>query len=202
MTMLRDLLPTWENWSARDTLTRALGHAQTETPDVSALDALRDSTELVELLTGWQWQAIHTARRDGATRAEVTAVLKVNAEQARADYAEVLDRQERILGGDVSVYREVLRLLALAARSGPRDDVHRRLWAFYNWCAVTDVPELHTLAATIETWWPAVEVFLTTGVTNRLVKQVKRTACGFRNRGNYRIRVRLLCTRSTRRFAA
>jgi transposase len=104
---------------------------------------------------------------------------------------------------------ELRRLLALGARGGPREEVDRRLWAFYCWCADTDIPELHTLAATIETWWPAVEVFLSTGITNarteginRLVKQVKRAACGFRNRRNYRTRVRLLCTRSTRRITA
>jgi transposase len=111
------------------------------------------------------------------------------------------------------IAKEELRgLLALAAhREGPRvrETVRRRLWAFYSCCADTDIPELHTLAATIEAWWPAVEVFLATGITNartegtnRLVKQVKRAACGFRNRGNYRTRVRLLCTRSARRFAA
>ena len=33
--------------------------------------------------------------------------------------------------------------------------------------------------------------------TNRLIKQVKRAACGFRNRENYRRRVRLHCTRQT-----
>jgi transposase len=111
------------------------------------------------------------------------------------------------------IAKEELRsLLALAAaRDDPRarETVSRHLWAFYSWCADTDIPELHTLAATIEAWWPAVEVFLSTGITNartegtnRLVKQVKRAACGFRNRGNYRTRVRLLCTRSTRRIAA
>ena len=108
------------------------------------------------------------------------------------------------------IAKEELRaLLALGARGGPREEVDRRLWTFYSWCAETEVPELHTLAATIEAWWPAVEVFLATGITNartegtnRLVKQVKRAACGFRNRGNYRTRVRLLCTRSTRRTAA
>lgn len=54
MLMLRDLLTTWENWSARDTLTRALHTppAETATPAVSALDAQRDSAELVELLAG------------------------------------------------------------------------------------------------------------------------------------------------------
>ena len=53
------------------------------------------------------------------------------------------------------------------------------------------------------------EVFLTTGLTNartegtnRLIKQVKRAACGFRNRENYRRRVRLHCTRRTRRLSA
>jgi transposase len=68
---------------------------------------------------------------------------------------------------------------------------------------------LTTLAETIETWWPAIEVFLTTGLTNartegtnRLIKQVKRAACGFRNRDNYRRRVRLHCTRQTRRLSA
>ncbi|MFL6116524.1 MAG: ISL3 family transposase [Catenulispora sp.] len=108
------------------------------------------------------------------------------------------------------IAKEELRaLLALAARGGRRDEVGRRLWSFYSWCADTDIPELHTLAQTIEAWWPAVEVFLSTGITNartegtnRLIKQVKRAACGFRSRRNYRTRVRLLCTRSTRRIAA
>ena len=63
-------------------------------------------------------------------------------------------------------------------------------------CADADNPELTTPAETIETWWPAVEVFLTTGLAlpraqNRLIKQVERAACGFRNRDNYRPRVRL-----------
>jgi transposase len=29
----------------------------------------------------------------------------------------------------------------------------------YSWCADTDIPELTILADTIETWWPAIEVF-------------------------------------------
>lgn len=77
-------------------------------PTAGPLDALRDSAELVELLTGWQWQAIYAARRDGATWAEIAAVLKVKTEQTQNDYVDLLDRQERILGRDVSAYREVL----------------------------------------------------------------------------------------------
>jgi transposase len=108
------------------------------------------------------------------------------------------------------IAKEELRALcATAARGGHRSEIHQRLWAFYLWCADADIPELTTLAETIETWWPAIEVFLTTGITNartegtnRLIKQVKRAACGFRNRDNYRRRVRLHCTRRTRRLSA
>lgn len=57
--------------------------------------------------------------------------------------------------------------------------------------------ELTTLATTIETWWPAIEAFLDTGITNartdgvnRLVKHVERCACGFRNPDDQRRRVR------------
>ncbi|WP_363094226.1 transposase [Pseudonocardia sp. 73-21] len=38
--------------------------------------------------------------------------------------------------------------------------------------------------------------------TNRLIKLVKRAACGFRNRDNYRRRVRLHSSRQTRRLSA
>jgi transposase len=108
------------------------------------------------------------------------------------------------------IAKEELRTLcATAAAGGHPSEIRRRLWAFYRWCADTQIPELTTLAETIETWWPAIEVFLTTGLTNartegtnRLIKQVKRAACGFRNRDNYRRRVRLHCTRQTRRLSA
>lgn len=108
------------------------------------------------------------------------------------------------------IAKEELRsLCAVAARGRHRDDIREHLWRFYRWCADADIAEPTTLAETIETWWPAIEVFLTTGLTNartegtnRLIKQVKRAACGFRNRENYRRRVRLHCTRRTRRLSA
>jgi transposase len=108
------------------------------------------------------------------------------------------------------IAKEELRALcATAARGGDPGEIRTRVWAFYRWCADAQIPELTTLGETIETWWPAIEVFLTTGLTNartegtnRLIKQVKRAACGFRNRDNYRRRVRLHCTRQTRRLSA
>lgn len=71
----------------------------------------------------------------------------------------------------------------------------------------SDIPEAIRLAHTLETWWPAVEAFLTTGITNartegtnRLAKDVARRACGFRNPDNHQRRVRLHCTCAFRCF--
>ena len=84
-------------------------------------------------------------------------------------------------------------------------EIRSRLYRFYSWCANTRIAEVHRLAATIETWWPAILAFLHSGLTNartegynRLVKQVKRAACGFRNTENSRRRIRFHCTRAQR----
>lgn len=120
MTMLRDLLTTWENWSARDTLVRALATSSTdgsqerlaesiaEMPATSALDALRDGAELIDLLAGWQWQAVYAARKDGASWEEIGAATRTTDELARTLYVAILDRQTQVLGRDVSGYREAL----------------------------------------------------------------------------------------------
>lgn len=50
------------------------------------------------------------------------------------------------------IAKEELRALcATAARGGYRDEINQRLWAFYRWCADAQIPELTTLAETIET---------------------------------------------------
>lgn len=108
------------------------------------------------------------------------------------------------------IAKEELRaLLALARTGAARSDISRKLTAFYDWCANTDIDELHTLATTVDTWWPAIEAFIATGITNakteglnRLVKQVKRSACGFRTIANQHRRVRFHCTRTHRATTA
>jgi transposase len=107
------------------------------------------------------------------------------------------------------IAKEELRALLRCAATGDRHTIRARLFDFYTWCANSDLPEVHTLATLIDTWWPAVLTFLHTGVTNaptegtnRLIKQVKRQACGFRNRAHYRDRVRFHCTRSRERALA
>jgi transposase len=97
--------------------------------------------------------------------------------------------------------------LALA-RTGPgRYRVSQRLCAFYDWCAHAGIPELDRLAATIERWWPAIEAFIKTSITNaksegvdRVVKLVARNAFGFRNPTNQRLRTRCVTTRRARGY--
>jgi transposase len=108
------------------------------------------------------------------------------------------------------IIKEELRaLLALHAAGGHRHEISHRLYRFYTWCADSGLPEAHTLATTIETWWPAIEAFLATGITNakteginRITKDVARRAFGFRNPDNHQRRVRLRCTRQLRRAPA
>jgi len=57
----------------------------------------------------------------------------------------------------------------------------------------------HGLLATLEAWWPAIEVLIITGVTNArteaantTIKNIKRTGRGFRNAQNYRTRILLV----------
>jgi transposase len=102
--------------------------------------------------------------------------------------------------------------LAAARDRADDDEIRLQLYRFYTWCADTNIPELHRLATTIETWRPAILAFLHAGLTNartegsdRLVKRVKRVACSFRNTENSRRRRRFHCTRAQRastRFTA
>jgi transposase len=65
------------------------------------------------------------------------------------------------------IAKEELRtLLALARAGASRDRIASQLWVFYDWCASTTIDELHTLAGTVETWWPEIEAFIDTGITN------------------------------------
>jgi transposase len=104
------------------------------------------------------------------------------------------------------IAKEELRTLCSTVRLGGDPHLMRhRLHRFLTWCIDSDIPELLTLASTIDTWWPEINAFITTGITNartegynRLVKQVKRVGCGFRNREHSARRIRFHCTRKQR----
>jgi transposase len=104
--------------------------------------------------------------------------------------------------------RDALRLRARVTGSTPCErNVRDRLFAFYDWCARNDdIPELITLARTIARWENAIVAAVLTGVTNaktealnRLAKLEARQAYGFRNPASQRRRVKMACTRGTRR---
>jgi len=111
----------------------------------------------------------------------------------------------------LSVYiaKGELRTVLSTVRCG--GDPHRtrhRLHRFLSWCIDSKIPELITLARTVDTWWPAINAFVLTGITNartegynRLVKTVNRAACGFRNPENSARRIRFHCTRTQRAAA-
>jgi transposase len=89
--------------------------------------------------------------------------------------------------------KERLRML-LAEHEPSR--IRWRLADFYEAALDAQLPEATRLAGTVQTWWPAILVALTEQVSNartegfnRIIKQVKRTGCGYRNMINYQRRI-------------
>lgn len=75
--------------------------------------------------------------------------------------------------------------LALARTSPDRHQVGQALWKFLIWCADADIPEVRTLAATVDRWWIEIAAFIDTGHSNakseginRMIKLVARNAFG------------------------
>lgn len=108
------------------------------------------------------------------------------------------------------IVKEDLRaLLALSGTNPERHLIRAKLNTFYVHAAASNSPEVHRLANTIQTWWPAIEAAITTGFSNarsegynRLAKHEGRNAFGFRNPVNQRRRIRWTCTRQHRRASA
>ena len=113
-----------------------------------------------------------------------------------------LDRLTRVLDADDPTgeigaawgCKELLR--QLLAQHEPRPDPAPRCGGSTRRVRRRTCPRPPVWPSTIETWWPAILVALTERVTNartegfnRIIKQVKRVACGFRNMDNYRRRI-------------
>jgi transposase len=66
-------------------------------------------------------------------------------------------------------------------------------------CAETNIPELHRLARTLDTWRTELLAYFDTGglsngpteAVNALIKKIKRIGHGYRNFTNYRLRMLL-----------
>jgi transposase len=102
--------------------------------------------------------------------------------------------------------RDALNLRARVTGSTPCErQVRDRLFAFYDWGADDDIPELISLAKTISRWQDEITAAVITGITNaaseslnRLAKLEARLAYGFRNPLNQQRRVHIACTRGRR----
>jgi transposase len=104
------------------------------------------------------------------------------------------------------IAKEELRRLLHLARTDPcRHQISQQLYVFYSWCAEGDIGELTQLARTVDMWWPQIEAFLHTGITNagseatnRVSKLEGRNAYGFRNPDHQRLRCMVASTRRRR----
>ncbi len=127
------------------------------------------------------------------------------SERALAKLVLVLDRDDPTneIGAAWGVKERLRQLLAAPADRGIIRD---RLWRFFDVAATADLPETNRLATTIETWWPEIEAYLMSKITNarteggnRMIKQIKRVACGFKNQANYERRILLHAAATTAR---
>jgi len=106
--------------------------------------------------------------------------------------------------------RDLLRLTAKHAHILPdHSAISAARYRFQAFCADRPhLPELITLAETVDQWWDGIEAYVITGITNaasegnnRLIKLEARNAFGFRNREHQRLRSRCATTRRSRREA-
>jgi hypothetical protein len=113
-------LETWEAWSMANTMRTALAKAREQgnqevlarferypewTQGPGPLEALRANREVVQTMTGWQWQAMLQAREQGHGWGEIGAALQVDGDQAKRDYLERVDGQRRASERDPDLAR-------------------------------------------------------------------------------------------------
>jgi hypothetical protein len=98
-------LRTWEAWSSADVWRRIKADARKHGQDLSGLDlerltsgpdpleALRANREVVQTMTGWQWQAMRAAREQQHGWDEIGGALGLDPEQVKRAYLERVERQ-------------------------------------------------------------------------------------------------------------
>ena len=91
--------------------------------------------------------------------------------------------------------KEGLRLVLASPSLDQARDAKQRL---EGWVKDADTDETTRLWDTLNAWWPAIEVFITTRVTNArteaantAIKHIKRTGRGYRNNEHYQARILL-----------
>ncbi|MFK4106441.1 transposase [Streptomyces sp. NPDC019531] len=179
--------------------------------------AQRNLADLRRRLT---WKQHSLRARKGDSIITVRKPLRRNKEDLAEDQPAILEAELEYMGTyGRQIYaawqaKELLRdLLHLAVSrthvTPDRSTISAARQRFFAHVADhAHLPELRTLAETIEQWWDGIETYLTTGITNaasegsnRLIKLEARNAFGFRERENQRLRSRCASTRRSRREA-
>jgi transposase len=103
--------------------------------------------------------------------------------------------------GEVAAAWQGKELLRAVYRAVGPAAARAALERFYRWADSIEIPELSRLAGTVRAWEVEILAFHATGgcsngpteAVNLLIKKVKRVGHGFRNFGNYRLRLLLHC---------
>jgi transposase len=177
--------------------------------------AQRHPADLRRRLT---WKQHGRRARKGDPIYTVRKLLRRNAEDLTSEQHQLLVDEltsmgtygKQILAGwkAKELLRDILRLTAKHAHTTPtRSAISAARYRFQAHCADhAFLPELTTLAETVDQWWDGIEAYVLTGITNaasegnnRVIKLDARCAFGYRNRANQRLRSRSATTRRARR---
>ena len=202
----------------RAAIRRALPHA------VVVVDAFHvvqlAQRHLADLRRRLTWRQHGRRARKGDPVYTVRTLLRRNKEDLTPDQRALLHAEltsmgtfgKQILAGWTAkeLLHDLLHLASKHTHLHPdREKISAALHRFNAHVADhAHLPELLTLAETVEQWWDGIHAYITTGITNaasegnnRLIKLEARNAFGFRNRTNQRLRSRCATTRRSRREA-
>jgi len=114
--------------------------------------------------------------------------------RARLETVLATDDPTDQIGAAWGVKEQLRRVLACTTLPAARAE-RARFNTYVTWAAM---PETTKLKKTIDSWWPEIQTFITTRVTNArteaanvTIKNLKRTGRGYRNHQNYQCRIML-----------
>jgi len=202
----------------RAAIRRALPHATIVADAFHVVQlAQRHLADLRRRLT---WKQHNRRARKGDPIYTVRKLLRRNKEDLTPEQLTLLTGEltlmgtygKQILAGwrAKELLRDLLHLASKYTHVHPdREKISAALHRFHAHIADhAHLPELVTLAETVEQWWDGIHAYVVTGITNaasegnnRVIKLEARNAFGFRNRTNQRLRSRCATTRRSRREA-
>ena len=164
------------------------------------------------------WKQYGRRARKGDAAWTVKGLLRRNEEDLSTEQLTIMKRELNQMGTygrqilsawqAKELLRDLLRLTYKHAHTAPdRSAISAARFRFQDFCATRSyLPELVTLAETVDEWWDGIENYIKTGISNaasegnnRLIKLDARNAFGYRNRANQRLRSRCATTRRARR---